>query len=156
MTVQHDQTAILPFLRAAIDAMSPSSIDLKLLASPWSPPAWMKVPRIIDASNGNGTEAEIGVQSMLGSATPNGLIATPNIQSAWANYISLFIEAYYQQGVPIWAITPQNEPEFAAPWEACAYTPQSEADFIKQYLGPTLKTDHPEVLVTHTATSTMH
>ena len=146
MTVQHDQKAMLPFLRAAIDAMSPSSIDLKLLASPWSPPAWMKAPQLVAAAgSSNDTEAQIAVQSMLGSASPNGLIATSNIQSTWANYISLFIEAYYQQGVPIWAVTPQNEPEFAAPWEACTYTPQFEADFIQKYLGPTLETDHPEV-----------
>ena len=50
-------------------------------------------------------------------------------------------------GVPIWAITPQNEPEFPAPWEACAFDPEYEMDFINQYLGPTLKQNHPDVLI---------
>ena len=53
----------------------------------------------------------------------------------------------YSSGVPIWAITPQNEPEFAAPWEACAYDQTYEMDFINQYLGPTLDQNHPDVLI---------
>jgi glucosylceramidase len=117
MTVLHDQAAILPFIRAAIDSISSSDIELRLLATPWSPPAWMKVPRAASASDtANGTES-IDIQSMLGSAQPNGLIDSPQVHRSWANYISRFIEAYSQQGVPIWAVTPQNEPLFAAPWE---------------------------------------
>ena len=49
--------------------------------------------------------------------------------------------------MPIWAITPQNEPEFAAPWEACAYDQTYEMDFINSYLGPTLHQNHPDVLI---------
>ncbi len=82
---------------------------------------------------------------MLGSAQPNGLIDTHEVKLSWARYISRFIEAYNQQGVPIWAVTPQNEPEFAAPWEACSYTAEYERDFIETYLGPVLNEDHPEV-----------
>lgn len=140
MTVEHDQAAVLPFIRAAIERIGTDGA-LKLLASPWSPPAWMKVPVAVTNSKGV-TEL---VQSMLGSAQPSGLIPTPKVQKAWATYISRFIEAYSQQGVPIWAITPQNEPEFAAPWEACAYTPTSERDFIGDYLGPVVQSEHPEV-----------
>jgi len=47
--------------------------------------------------------------------------------------------------VHVWAITPQNEPEFPAPWEACAYNSTLERDFIGGYLGPTLDNHHPEV-----------
>ena len=45
----------------------------------------------------------------------------------------------------MWAITPQNEPEFAAPWEACAFNATYERDFINGYLGPTLKQYRPDV-----------
>ena len=58
-----------------------NSTGLRILATPWSPPAWMKVP-------------VNGAQSMLGSATPNGLIATEQNMLTWANYISKFITAY--------------------------------------------------------------
>ena len=41
--------------------------------------------------------------------------------------------------VPIWAVTPQNEPEFAAPWEACVYNKSFSNHFIQNYLGPVLR-----------------
>ena len=142
MAVTHDQAAILPLIRDAIEATWKGGFKqgngIRLVASPWSPPAWMKVP-YPNASSPIQQE----VQSMLSSAVPNGLL--PSTMQTWANYISRFIEAYNQQGVPIWAITPQNEPENAAPWEACVYTSNFEARFIAEYLGPTLRNDHPEV-----------
>lgn len=48
-------------------------------------------------------------------------------------------------GIDLFAVTVQNEPEFPAPWEACAYSPYSEAAFIANHLGPTLERDHPDV-----------
>jgi glucosylceramidase len=47
----------------------------------------------------------------------------------------------------LWAVTVQNEPEFPAPWEACSYTPKTEADFISYHLGPQLEQDHPDVKI---------
>jgi glucosylceramidase len=44
-------------------------------------------------------------------------------------------------------LTPQNEPEFPAPWEACAYDSNYEKDFINQYLGPTIRQNNPDVLL---------
>ena len=66
---------------------------------------------------------------------------------AWALYISKFISAYLDFGVPLMAITVQNEPEFPAPWEACSYTPKTEAEFIEYHLGPQLKKDHPDIAI---------
>ena len=48
-------------------------------------------------------------------------------------------------GIDLFAVTVQNEPEFPAPWEACAYDPPNEAAFIANHLGPVLKRDHPDV-----------
>ena len=39
----------------------------------------------------------------------------------------------------------QNEPEFPAPWEACAYNPAIQGDFVANHLGPILRQDHPDV-----------
>jgi hypothetical protein len=88
---------------------------LRILATPWSPPQWMKVP-------------VNGVQSMLGSAQPNGLIATPEVLSSWALYFTKFIEAYGLKGIDVWAITPQNEPQFAAPWEVMLLSTSDDAN----------------------------
>eukprot|EP01035_Chromulina_nebulosa_P041716 gene41716-56479_t len=100
--VTHDTKEIIPLLQRA---MGLSSLPIRLVASPWSPPAWMKEP-------------VYGIQSMNGSAMPAGLINDPKIHQAWAKYLSKFVSAYSNYDVPIWAVTPQNEPEFPAPWEA--------------------------------------
>jgi glucosylceramidase len=84
---------------------------------------------------------------MLGSEWPNGLSDDPLIQASWATYIAKFITAYNYKGVPIWAVTPQNEPEFPAPWEACAYNAVGEGNFINDHLGPILRAAHPDVLI---------
>jgi hypothetical protein len=189
---------MIPFIQLAQEA---SKDPIRLLASPWSPPAWMKLPQSIavgsvptsepstpsnvtpDPSQAatptdeptqalnpvppmkrTGSEVTMSstgtatpgpsehtqielVRSMLGSAEPNGLNSSDVIQAAWALYISYFIDAYADQGINIWAVTPQNEPEFAAPWEACKYTPEAEMYFINNHLGPRLEMTHPEVLI---------
>lgn len=127
--VQHDTESLLPFILRAIKA---SSRPIKLLASPWSPPAWMK-------------EAVAGEQKMTGSADPQGLRNDPRVKTAWADYITKFIDAYSWQGVPIWGITVQNEPKFAAPWEALKMTDDFQRDFVHEYLGPQMEKRHPRV-----------
>lgn len=47
----------------------------------------------------------------------------------------------------MFAVSVQNEPEFPAPWEACAYTPKTQGDFLANHLGPTLRESHPEVRI---------
>ena len=62
-------------------------------------------------------------------------------------YLNSIIHMMIYLGVPIWAITPQTEPEFAAPWEACAFNQTFERDFINNFLGPTLAQNHPDLLI---------
>lgn len=89
----------------------------KLLASPWSPPAWMK-------TNGQMTQ---------------GGRLRPECAAAWAEYCVRFVKAMREEaGVPVWALTVQNEPDASQPWESCLYTPWQERDFIAKWLGPTL------------------
>jgi glucosylceramidase len=129
MTVARDQVAVIPFIQRAL-AIRP---DLKLFLSPWSPPAWMKLPD------------DNGQLHMTGSATPVGL--NPVYRSAWALYFSKFISAYRTHNISFWALTPQNEPMFAAPWEACSYNESAEASFVADFLGPRMKADHPDVKI---------
>mmetsp|Transcript_91849 Transcript_91849/g.286326 ORF Transcript_91849/g.286326 Transcript_91849/m.286326 type:complete len:299 (+) Transcript_91849:2-898(+) len=42
-------------------------------------------------------------------------------------------------GVPIWAVSVQNEPEASQTWESCLYTAHEERDFVRDHLGPALE-----------------
>jgi glucosylceramidase len=63
----------------------------------------------------------------------------PEYRAAWANYFVRYIQEYSRQGVTIWGLTMQNEPEANTGWDTCQYTPAEQRDFIRDYLGPTLK-----------------
>src|SRR5579864_8115487 len=117
-SIDHDTAYILPILKQAL-ALNPS---LKFMANPWSPPAWMK-------TNG----------SMYG--TSNGHIGTliPSDYGLLAQYFVKFIQAYQAQGIPIYAITPQNEPGYAPDNYPGMFFPASdESNFIKNNLSPAL------------------
>jgi len=124
--ISHDKKWLIPFIK---QALSVSDVPLKIFATPWSPPAWMK---------GNG--------KMTGSSYP-GLKEGDNYHQAWALYYTKFLDAYATQGIDIWGITVQNEPENDAAWEACVYSAEQERDFIKNYLGPQLASTHPNLTI---------
>ena len=42
----------------------------------------------------------------------------------------------------LWGLTTQNEPEANTGWDTCQYSPTEQRDFIRDYLGPTLKRSH--------------
>ncbi len=111
--IERDQQALLPFIKAAL---SVAQQPIKLLASPWSPPGWMK-------SNGQ---------------MNHGGSLLPQCRSAWAQCYVQFIQAYEAQGVPIWGISVQNEPAAVQVWDSCIYSAEQERDFIRDYLGPAL------------------
>lgn len=123
--VNHDSGAMIPFIKAAMERIEAGGRKLKLFASPWSPPAWMKT-----------TGKMVGGGSLR-----------PEFRGTWARYIAKWITAYKAKGVPLWGLTPQNEPENSASWEACRYTAEEEADWLGEHLGPTLNATHPEVLI---------
>lgn len=80
---------------------------------------------------------------MDSSAEPNGLREDVRVLDAWALYFSKFATAYAAAGAPLWGFTVQNEPEFAAEWEACAYNESFMMSFVGHHLGPRLAADHP-------------
>jgi len=123
--ISHEEKWLIPFIKQALDIRGP----LKIFATPWSPPAWMK---------GNGY--------MTGSSIP-GLKQGDDYFQTWAVYYTKFLDAYALEGIDIWGITVQNEPENAAPWEACVYNPEQERDFIKNFLGPQLSKTHPNLTI---------
>jgi glucosylceramidase len=89
-SIAHDQAQVLPLLREA-RALNPR---LQIIATPWSPPAWMKTS---------------------GSLIGGRLIADPRVYHAYALYLLKFLEAYRAAGVTVNAITVQNEPQNRTP-----------------------------------------
>ena len=133
--VTQDQEFVIPFVRAAQAFLANRGVELRLIASPWSPPAWMKAPN----------PEKNNTREMTGSADPVGL--DTRYSAAWARYVSRWVTAYKALGIPMWAMTVQNEPEFAAPWEANMMTPDFQASFVRDHLGPTMRADHPDLLI---------
>src|SRR5262249_50102226 len=84
-SIDPNRAELLPVLRAA-RAINPA---LRVIASPWSPPGWMK-------SSGRMVGGRLLEQA----------------QPALAKYLVRFADAYAAEGVPIYALTLQNEPNF--------------------------------------------
>jgi len=115
-SIDHDQQYRIPFIKRILVK---ANGKVNLFASPWSPPAFMK-------DNHN---------MLHGGRLMN------EYYPAWALYYTKFIKAYEKAGIPIWAITVQNEPMATQTWESCMYTAEEERDFLKHYLGPTMKNE---------------
>jgi glucosylceramidase len=113
-TIEHDRKFKIPLIKKATAA---AGGKITLFASPWSPPAFMK-------SN----------KDMLKGGT-----LLPEFFQPWATYYTKFVKAYEKEGIPIWGISVENEPMAVQTWESCVYTAEAERDFLKNYLGPTMK-----------------
>jgi glucosylceramidase len=125
-SIAHDRHYILPALRAM------RSIDrrVSLLASPWTPPRWMKVGDQFD-----------------NPGPPLGTLRSADYP-ALAGYFVRFLRAYAAAGVPVQAITPQNEPEQLTTYPGMDLTEPQEATFIGADLAPALRAAalHPAIL----------
>ncbi len=112
-SISKEMTDLVPVLKKII-AVNPS---IKILATPWTAPVWMKT-----GTTGNG-------------GFTGGSLNTA-YYDAYARYFVKYIQAMAGQGITIYAITPQNEP--LNPNNNPAMTMQSneEANFIKNNLGP--------------------
>ncbi|MGW6280376.1 discoidin domain-containing protein [Kribbella sp. NPDC055071] len=89
-SIAHDQQQVLPLLRRA-KQLNPA---LKVMATPWSPPAWMKTG-----------------DSLVGGRLKDD----PKVYDAYARYLVKFVQAYAKAGVPIDFISVQNEPQNRKP-----------------------------------------
>jgi glucosylceramidase len=113
-SIAHDTAYIIPLVKQAL-SINPNT---KVVALPWSPPAWMKT-----------------------TGTMSGGKINPSYFPSLAKYFVDFVQAYQQQGIPIYALSVQNEPLYSPtgyPSESLPAT--DEAAFIATNLGPALST----------------
>lgn len=119
-TIRHDEAYIIPLLRKALE-MNP---DLHVMLTPWSPPGWMKTSG-----------------SMLGANPANGKPSSlrTEAETAYALYLVKTVKAYEAEGVPIYALSVQNEPLYAPPSYSGMLMPaEQQADFLGNSLGPAM------------------
>jgi glucosylceramidase len=112
-SIGQEMTDLVPVLKKII-AVNPS---IKILATPWTAPVWMKT-----GTSGNG-------------GFTGGSLNTA-YYDAYARYFVKYIQAMQAQGINIYAVTPQNEPLNANNNPAMTMQSNEEANFIKNNLGP--------------------
>ena len=112
-SIDHDRATILPLLRRA-KAINPR---LRLMATPWSPPAWMKTTR-----------------SLFGGKLR---------EAYYASYATLFVrylQAYAAEGLPVDFVTVQNEPHNEPEtYPGMRMEAEEQAAFIRDHLGPAFR-----------------
>ena len=106
-----DLTYLIPLLKSVLTINS----DIKILATPWTAPRWMKTNN-----------------SWVGGSLNTAYYA------AYAKYFVKYIDAMKAQGINIWAITPQNEPENPNNNPSMSMTSAEQVSFINNNLGPSL------------------
>jgi glucosylceramidase len=94
---------------------------VKIIASPWSAPPWMK-------TNG---------RYVAGSLKPE-------FYSAYARYFVKYVDAMRGHGIHVSAVTPQNEPQNPRNEPSMVMSATEQAEFIKGFLGPELRKGAPE------------
>ncbi|HEY5823084.1 MAG TPA: glycoside hydrolase family 30 beta sandwich domain-containing protein [Cyclobacteriaceae bacterium] len=104
-----DQAHLIPLLKKII-TLQP---NIKIMASPWSSPTWMKTNDL-----------------------PKGGSLKPEYYSTYANYLTKYIQEMAKEGITIDALTIQNEPENPKNTPSLVMTAEEQNEFIKKHLGP--------------------
>jgi glucosylceramidase len=108
-SIEHDRVDILPVLKEIL-AVNPK---VKVIGSPWSAPGWMKTS---------------------GSMTQGSLL--PSAYDAYAKYFVKYVQSYQAEGVPIFAITMQNEPlHVPHDYPGLGMMASEQTAFLRDHLG---------------------
>ena len=103
-----DTQYTIPVLLKAL-AINP---DIKVMATPWSAPEWMKL---------------------------DNNYLNNDYYSAYALYFVKYLQAMQAYGIDIWAVTPQNEPLNTTNNPSMGMTQEDQYTFVNNYLGPQLE-----------------
>lgn len=110
-SIDRDRRILIPYIKEALKYRS----DMKLFASPWSPPTWMKFPK----AHNHGT-----------------MIWEKKVLEAYALYFLKFVQSYTAEGITINQIHVQNEPMSDQKFPSCIWTGEQFREFIRDYMGP--------------------
>ncbi len=113
-SIERDHLYLIPYIKAAKKHVP----DLKLFASPWSPPTWMKQPPVYNYGR---------------------LVMEEENLKAYCTYFIKFLEAYQAEGIPIKQLHFQNETFADQKFPSCLWSGEQIRTFVGGYLGPALK-----------------
>jgi glucosylceramidase len=140
-SIANDFETLIPFIRAA-RRLQPS---LRLWASPWSPPAWMKQNGHYAAALSRPGAPSNGLRpDQVGREGTDMFRLDDRHLAAYAQYFGRFVDAYRDAGIPIAMVMPQNEFNSAQPFPSCTWTADGLARFIR-HLGPEMARRSVEV-----------
>lgn len=125
-----DLKFVVPVLQEIL-AINPA---VKVMASPWTAPAWMKTSHRLTHSG----------RLRFGEFVGNGYRTEDTVDAIYAQYFVRFIEAYASYGIPIYGVTIQNEPSNGNPFPIMIWTPEELADFGANHLRPALDASFPD------------
>ncbi len=108
-SLDKDSIDLVPVLQQIL-TLNPA---IKIMASPWSPPVWMK---------DNNSSIGGGLQ--------------PQYYAVYAKYFVKYIQAMKAKGITIDAVTIQNEPQYGGNNPSMVMSAAQQADFVKNHLGP--------------------
>lgn len=107
-SIEEDKKYVIPLIKN-IQNKNP---NVKILATPWSPPAFMK-----------NTKRLVFGGKLL-----------EKYYQLYAKYLTKYILEYQKYGINIDYITIQNEPNAVQIWESCLYSAEEEAKFVSNHL----------------------
>ncbi len=114
-SLNEDKKDVIPLLKEIL-SINPK---IKILATPWSPPLWMK-----------------DTFSFIGGSLQ------PKYYAAYAQYFVRYIKEMKAEGIDIEAITPQNEPLHPGNNPSLLMLAEQQRDFIKNQLGPAFEKEN--------------
>lgn len=122
-----DRDTLIPFVKAA-QAREPG---LRLWASPWTPPRWMKTNGAFEMAPGwPGRVPNAITEATTRHEGEDAFIQKPEYLAAYARYFGRYVDAYAREGIAISAVMPQNEWNSAQPYVSCVWTPEGLARFL--------------------------
>jgi len=145
-SIDNDKETLIPFIKHALQY----NPNLKIWASPWSPPTWMKDNKYYACK----PTSSFFDQRYANSIKPDQIrdegmdmfIQEDAYYKAYALYFRKFIESYRAAGINIFMIMPQNEFNSCQPFPSCTWKVSGLATFIGKYLGPQMKELGVEVM----------
>lgn len=138
-SVSNDKQTLIPFIKNA-QKYSPV---IKIWASPWSPPSWMKYNKHYASRSSAQNDLPKDREGREGT---DMFIQDDKYLKAYALYFSKFIDDYKNEGINIFAVMPQNEFNSAQNFPSCCWKASGLANFIGKYLGPALDQKGVEIM----------
>lgn len=127
--ISNDYETLIPFIKCALSYNN----DIKLWASPWGPPSWMKMNNHYACRASKQWNDLKGNEEYCSEGTD--LFKTDEKYfKAYAKYFYKYVEAYKNEGINIFAVAPQNEFNSCTIYPGCTWTSRNLNEFLK-YLG---------------------